>query len=200
MTYYETIEVAPLPPDQVAVNRARWVEALESGDYPQTTGELRNSTGFCCLGVVEDLRGADWDHHNDPEADGDSYWIAGRRLTLVDAETREPLPRPDCEWPTRLVIGTNDSRNHAVLTGDGAHWLGLIETDPTVVVWDEDEGWKTESLTHLNDEREYDFRRIAAIVRDQDPTWNGTATWATRNAHDRADRGVPAPAYSRWSA
>lgn len=33
----------------------RWIEALESGEYKQTTGALRNSKGFCCLGVLCDL-------------------------------------------------------------------------------------------------------------------------------------------------
>lgn len=33
----------------------KWVEALRSGDYPQTKGCLRNTKGFCCLGVASDL-------------------------------------------------------------------------------------------------------------------------------------------------
>jgi hypothetical protein len=32
-----------------------WLEALRSGEYMQTTGELRNGAGFCCLGVLCDL-------------------------------------------------------------------------------------------------------------------------------------------------
>lgn len=195
--YYNAVKLPPLPPDEVAANRARWADALESGDYPQTTGELRNAEGFCCLGVVEDVRGADWQHHDDSEGDGDSYWIVGRRLALVDAATGEPVQRPDRVLPSNVFIGTNDTRNYTVLTGDGARWLGLLETDPMVVVWDEGEGWTAESLTHLNDEREYDFRRIAAIVRDQDPDWNGTTTWATRTARDRNEDDVPPPAYAQ---
>lgn len=37
----------------------RWVEALESGKYPQTKGRLRDSDGFCCLGVLCELAVAD---------------------------------------------------------------------------------------------------------------------------------------------
>ena len=33
----------------------RWIEALESGEYKQTTGALQNNKGFCCLGVLCDL-------------------------------------------------------------------------------------------------------------------------------------------------
>lgn len=38
--------------------KAKWVEALRSGRYEQTTGFLRRSNGrFCCLGVLCDVRG-----------------------------------------------------------------------------------------------------------------------------------------------
>ena len=33
-----------------------WLKALESGDYLQTLGRLRNPDGFCCLGVACDLK------------------------------------------------------------------------------------------------------------------------------------------------
>ncbi len=29
----------------------KWIKALRSGEYKQTTGVLNDSTGFCCLGV-----------------------------------------------------------------------------------------------------------------------------------------------------
>ncbi len=32
-----------------------WTDALRSGDYQQTTGELHNRAGFCCLGVACDV-------------------------------------------------------------------------------------------------------------------------------------------------
>lgn len=37
-------------------NARKWVEALRSGEYAQTrAGALRDSTGYCCLGVACDL-------------------------------------------------------------------------------------------------------------------------------------------------
>lgn len=39
--------------DQDLVNR--WIEALRSGKYTQTTGVLRNGSCFCCLGVLCDV-------------------------------------------------------------------------------------------------------------------------------------------------
>ena len=32
--------------------KQKWVEALRSGKYKQTKGELKNGQGFCCLGVA----------------------------------------------------------------------------------------------------------------------------------------------------
>lgn len=44
--------------------KERWLTALRSGDYTQTVGQLRNSEGFCCLGVlcdvVKDDLGVEW--------------------------------------------------------------------------------------------------------------------------------------------
>lgn len=32
-----------------------WIEALDSGDYPKTTGRLKDEEGYCCLGVLCEL-------------------------------------------------------------------------------------------------------------------------------------------------
>ena len=49
--------------------KQRWLEALRSGEYKQTTGNLQNSDGFCCLGVLCDLhakeRGMNWVRQTD---------------------------------------------------------------------------------------------------------------------------------------
>lgn len=42
------------------VTPERWAQALRSGDYVQTSGALRDNVGFCCLGVLCELAGADW--------------------------------------------------------------------------------------------------------------------------------------------
>lgn len=33
----------------------RWIEALESGEYPQCKGGLHKDNGYCCLGVLVEL-------------------------------------------------------------------------------------------------------------------------------------------------
>lgn len=35
--------------------KQRWIEALNSDEYNQTKQSLKDSTGFCCLGVLTDL-------------------------------------------------------------------------------------------------------------------------------------------------
>lgn len=53
----------------------RWVEALRSGAYPQTTGYLCDDDGFCCLGVLTDIYDKDkfdhsqWRNTNDCDHD-----------------------------------------------------------------------------------------------------------------------------------
>jgi len=40
--------------------KAKWVEALRSGDYEQGDYALRSASGFCCLGVACDMVGVEW--------------------------------------------------------------------------------------------------------------------------------------------
>lgn len=35
--------------------KAEWLTALRSGDYKQTSGCLRDSVGYCCLGVLTNI-------------------------------------------------------------------------------------------------------------------------------------------------
>lgn len=37
-----------------------WIAALRSGNYPQAVGCLRSEQGYCCLGVLADINGAEW--------------------------------------------------------------------------------------------------------------------------------------------
>lgn len=60
-------------------NRAVLAEALRSGDYPQATGHLRTSYGFCCLGVACDISGlGEWDHYE--YRDSASLWSSTTAL------------------------------------------------------------------------------------------------------------------------
>jgi hypothetical protein len=40
----------------------KWIAALRSGEYSQDRGALRTDDGFCCLGVLCDVMGAEWEY------------------------------------------------------------------------------------------------------------------------------------------
>lgn len=65
--------------------KTKWIKALRSGDYKQTKATLRDTEGFCCLGVLCDIyhkeigngKWVDWDiggskrqHFNINDIDG----------------------------------------------------------------------------------------------------------------------------------
>jgi hypothetical protein len=47
--------------------KEKWVAALRSGDYAQTQNHLRDSKGFCCLGVLCEL-------HRQEKPDNKNRW------------------------------------------------------------------------------------------------------------------------------
>lgn len=38
--------------------KEKWITALRSGEYEQTQRTLKNDGKFCCLGVLNEIRGA----------------------------------------------------------------------------------------------------------------------------------------------
>lgn len=74
--------------------KAMWVEALRSGKYPQTQQTLKNSEGFCCLGVLCDLASeekiGEWVYRSD----GPGYFAF-----VCRSDTRSGTPPQDVmEW------------------------------------------------------------------------------------------------------
>ena len=45
--------------------RDRWCAALRSGKYKQGKGHLHQGRKFCCLGVLADIEGAEWELYDD---------------------------------------------------------------------------------------------------------------------------------------
>lgn len=44
------------------VEKAKWVAALKSGNFPQAGGALKTDEGFCCLGVLCEVSGlGEWE-------------------------------------------------------------------------------------------------------------------------------------------
>lgn len=64
----------------------KWAQALESGDYKQTVGELRNKDGFCCLGVLCNIHAQE--HPKIAALETDPYSYLGE-ATELPFEVRE---------------------------------------------------------------------------------------------------------------
>lgn len=121
---------------------ARWIDALESDNYHQTTGQLKSTTdygeptdvpSYCCLGVLCDLV--------QPDTWEDDNWI-------YDGDTWET--EPPKELMTRLGFAVDEDRPTA--RRDGKEWR---------------HGTKGSfSLIEMNDTFHADFATIAANLRD----------------------------------
>jgi len=67
--------------------KLKWIEALRSGKYHQTRSLLRDSNGFCCLGVLADIKGCSWRPGivgDDPVFDGRSAKKEGAQYLNED--------------------------------------------------------------------------------------------------------------------
>jgi len=74
--------------------KAKWVEALRSGDYAQGLRALRKGNSFCCLGVLCDVMGAEWDKGEDDlnatlNGEKQDYYLAPEALAAVGMTDKE---------------------------------------------------------------------------------------------------------------
>jgi hypothetical protein len=153
-----------LPAAEIAANRAAWLAALRSGNYPQTRRALRRGGSYCCLGVAEDVV--------------DCTWIV-RPSGLHDPATHlasHPIPRGGVQNVTLTT-----------LTRVGASRLGL-----PIVPWvayrapreigNMKPFWFTTTLVKLNDENRLTFAEIADVIDVQGEHWDGSWEQAMMNA------------------
>lgn len=68
-------------PSPNVFNIRKWVDALRSGKYTQTTNHLHDKVGFCCLGVACDLYAKDTETGWDPIYNG-RYSFEGEEAIL----------------------------------------------------------------------------------------------------------------------
>ena len=66
--------------------RDTWIDALNSGDYPQASGCLRDSSGFCCLGVLEAVEGTTSIKDGDDER-GQYTFMGGGKESFNSSDT-----------------------------------------------------------------------------------------------------------------
>jgi hypothetical protein len=82
-----------------------WMDALRSGEYPQTHGKLRDDNGFCCLGVLVDL----FLKENKKEWIEDEF---GYMVSDIYGPEDETLPQGVMEW-----AGLSESNPRVILSG-----------------------------------------------------------------------------------
>lgn len=77
--------------------KAKWVAALRSGEYKQTTGVLRTKDHFCCLGVLCELAAKEGIIKCKLDTDGYFYYDDEKSVlpqSIVDwADTDDSNPR-----------------------------------------------------------------------------------------------------------
>jgi hypothetical protein len=77
-------------------NAKKWVKALRSGEYNQTTGVLADQDGYCCLGVACNLYQAE---NDDLEVEKNEKSNAvGRELTYTFDGESGTLPDKVTNW------------------------------------------------------------------------------------------------------
>lgn len=123
--------------------KAKWIDALRSGEYQQGDEALQNDDGFCCLGVLCDLyskeKGLDWkviDPEDAPSPTHNRFYFDGES---------EFLPLSVQEWAEL------QSNNPEVVECDEE-----FIADPEVTVY----------ISHLNDTG-YSFNKLADIIEAQ---------------------------------
>ncbi|WP_407306566.1 hypothetical protein [Acinetobacter sp.] len=121
----------------------KWIDALRSGEYMQTKGALRDMNGFCCLGVLCNLHAQA--HPEIAAEQQESHKYLGESMSL---------PLDVIKW-----AGMQD------LNGYGSFDKFPVDRKPTYDVSDKVEQRTAGSMTVLNDEAKWDFKKISTFIR-----------------------------------
>ena len=115
-------------------NIQKWVDALRSGKYKQTTGTLSLDGSFCCLGVACDISGiGEWD----------SGVLENETVDYITVDKNGNTQFDDSILPTNI-----------------SEWLGTATCNPVLDIGDEESCEATE----LNDTMHYTFDEIADAI------------------------------------
>lgn len=89
--------------------KAKWIAALRSGLYSQTTGVLKDENGYCCLGVLCDISGlGQWEPWGSQRSPSATYRADGQipREGLLPELVRDTTGLLQSAEPT--LSGMND--------------------------------------------------------------------------------------------
>jgi hypothetical protein len=118
---------------------AKWIDALESGNYEQGKGELKAPSGFCCLGVACEI---------DPDVKYSNSDL-DYAFNGYSADTELPY---GYKSELGLLQGCGGAENKTVI------YKGSTVRDG--------EGTVARSLITLNDQCSFTFKQIARVLRD----------------------------------
>ena len=88
--------------------KQRWLYALGSGKYPKTKSNLKDSAGYCCLGVLADIEGKLEEHEGRGFVRGD-YLFNDKYLSWLPPSFRHQVGLKDSD--TKNLAKLNDSNN-----------------------------------------------------------------------------------------
>ncbi len=137
-------------PEQTKANRAKWIRALESGEYEQGQRSLRTEGDlFCCLGVACDLFMAEF-----PELLVSRLDVGKPGWSYADTRRETEHNQP--------AYGRYKSVGHGTPPTIVLEYLGLSKEAGDFI---NDHGAPT-SLASLNDDGE-NFQQIANVIRQE---------------------------------
>ena len=137
--------------------KAKWVNALRSGDYEQGQGALKNPDGqYCCLGVLCDL----YDKHRMEEFGAESSWAV------------------DTVSLNEYISVLGDRTEVGVPSNEVVDWAGLPDNNPEVLIdlpevliledEIEEEKYQYElPIAELNDDHGLTFTELADLIEEQ---------------------------------
>ena len=90
-----------------AADKERWLTALRSGEYEQVAGTLCNGTGYCCLGVLEEVLDGQVEKRNNDEYFGSpTLDFLTRHNIEVETRAGDPVHENGSMFPLLDYRGT----------------------------------------------------------------------------------------------
>lgn len=95
-----------------------WADALRSGEYRQTTMQLRDVDGYCCLGVLCDLHrrrtgAGEWSSDGYYNTDDDTDGVIPTPAVAEWAGLKDRSPTVSSDLGNDLITALNDDEGHS---------------------------------------------------------------------------------------